>query len=31
MEFWQGGENRLHDRFRFSREGADWVAQRLQP
>ncbi|MEL0313932.1 MAG: pyridoxamine 5'-phosphate oxidase, partial [Halieaceae bacterium] len=31
IEFWQGGENRLHDRFRFSREGADWVAQRLQP
>ena len=31
IEFWQGGENRLHDRFRFSREGADWVARRLQP
>ena len=31
IEFWQGGKNRLHDRFRFSREGADWVAQRLQP
>ena len=31
IEFWQGGENRLHDRFRFTREGGDWVARRLQP
>ena len=31
IEFWQGGENRLHDRFRFTREGPDWVAKRLQP
>ena len=31
IEFWQGGENRLHDRFRFTREGTDWVAKRLQP
>jgi len=32
MEFWQGGENRLHDRFRYSRaESGDWQIQQLQP
>jgi pyridoxamine 5'-phosphate oxidase len=30
-EFWQGREGRLHDRFRFSREGSSWQVQRLQP
>ncbi|HEX7035644.1 MAG TPA: pyridoxamine 5'-phosphate oxidase [Pseudomonadales bacterium] len=30
-EFWQGREGRLHDRFRFTREGGRWVARRLQP
>jgi pyridoxamine 5'-phosphate oxidase len=31
-EFWQGGENRLHDRFRYSRaDGESWRVTRLQP
>ncbi len=32
IEFWQGGENRLHDRFeyRFDAE-AGWSTQRLMP
>ena len=31
-EFWQGRENRLHDRFRYSLDdGAHWKIQRLQP
>ena len=31
-EFWQGGENRLHDRFRYIRkEGDEWRVMRLQP
>jgi len=31
-EFWQGGENRLHDRFRYIRkEGDEWQVMRLQP
>lgn len=33
FEFWQGRENRLHDRFRYSRaeDGAPWAIQRLAP
>ncbi len=32
MEFWQGGAHRLHDRFRYHREGAGgWRIERLQP
>ena len=31
IEFWQGRENRLHDRFRFTREAAGWLIERLQP
>lgn len=32
IEFWQGGDHRLHDRFVFSRENsADWSVQRLMP
>ncbi|MEO1089389.1 MAG: pyridoxamine 5'-phosphate oxidase [Pseudomonadota bacterium] len=31
MEFWQGGRSRLHDRFRFERDGADWARYRLAP
>ena len=33
MEFWQGGEHRLHDRFLYSRtdEGNDWDISRLAP
>jgi len=31
VEFWQGRENRLHDRFRYSRAGATWTIERLAP
>ncbi len=32
IEFWQGRTNRLHDRFRYSREGdAAWRIDRLSP
>jgi pyridoxamine 5'-phosphate oxidase len=32
IEFWQGGESRLHDRFRYSRdESGAWQVQQLQP
>jgi pyridoxamine 5'-phosphate oxidase len=32
MEFWQGGEHRLHDRFEYTRDsGGDWRTQRLMP
>lgn len=32
MEFWQGRENRLHDRFLYSREnGGNWRIERLSP
>ena len=32
VEFWQGGENRLHDRFEYSlNEDASWGIQRLAP
>ncbi|WP_117232955.1 pyridoxamine 5'-phosphate oxidase [Vibrio maerlii] len=31
IEFWQGGENRLHDRFLFSKEAESWVIDRLAP
>jgi len=30
-EFWQGRENRLHDRLRYRREGDMWVKERLAP
>ena len=30
-EFWQGRENRLHDRFLFTRDGERWTIQRLAP
>ena len=30
-EFWQHRANRLHDRFRYEREGGAWRAQRLAP
>ena len=31
-EFWQGGENRLHDRFRYTgKDGGNWQVTRLQP
>lgn len=32
FEFWQSGENRLHDRFRYIQvEGAAWLIERLAP
>ncbi len=31
FEFWQGSENRLHDRFRYLRTDNDWQIDRLAP
>ena len=31
MEFWQGGEHRLHDRFLYQRESNGWKIDRLAP
>lgn len=31
IEFWQGGEHRLHDRFRYEWDGEGWSVARLQP
>ena len=31
IEFWQGRENRLHDRFRYALSGSDWAIERLSP
>jgi pyridoxamine 5'-phosphate oxidase len=31
IEFWQGRENRLHDRLEFTKEGTSWKLQRLSP
>ncbi|MDX8000604.1 pyridoxamine 5'-phosphate oxidase [Xenorhabdus sp. Reich] len=31
VEFWQGGANRLHDRFLYRREGDEWHVDRLAP
>ncbi len=31
FEFWQGRENRLHDRLRYSPKGDLWVIERLSP
>jgi pyridoxamine 5'-phosphate oxidase len=30
-EFWQHQDDRLHDRFRYRREGGAWVIDRLSP
>ncbi|MDV6373308.1 pyridoxamine 5'-phosphate oxidase [Deinococcus arenicola] len=30
-EFWQGRPNRMHDRFRYSRQGDGWQIERLMP
>ncbi|MRE40545.1 pyridoxamine 5'-phosphate oxidase [Klebsiella quasipneumoniae] len=31
MEFWQGGEHRLHDRFLYQRDNGAWKIDRLAP
>ena len=31
VEFWQGRENRLHDRIVYRRQGGGWETERLQP
>jgi len=31
IEFWQGRTNRLHDRFRYSRQSTGWLIERLSP
>lgn len=31
VEFWSDGQDRRHDRLRFTRDGASWQAQRLYP
>lgn len=31
IEFWQGGEHRLHDRFLFSKDAEEWHIDRLAP
>jgi pyridoxamine 5'-phosphate oxidase len=30
-EFWQHRDDRMHDRFRYRREGGGWVVERLSP
>lgn len=31
VEFWQGGDKRLHDRFRYTLKDTGWDIERLQP
>ena len=31
VEFWQGGRDRLHDRFEYIRSGDTWTIERLAP
>jgi pyridoxamine 5'-phosphate oxidase len=31
IEFWQQGDSRLHDRFRYRRAGGSWDIERLSP
>jgi len=32
IEFWQGRDNRLHDRFEYARsDGEEWTISRLAP
>jgi pyridoxamine 5'-phosphate oxidase len=31
VEFWQGRDSRLHDRFMYTKEGEEWKIERLSP
>lgn len=31
LEFWQGRENRLHDRIRYKKQDSNWIIERLSP
>lgn len=31
LEFWQGREDRLHDRIRYRKDGELWIVERLAP
>lgn len=31
VEFWQGRNNRMHDRLRYRRDGGGWLVERLAP
>ena len=31
IEFWQGGLNRMHDRFVYKKNGDCWTINRLSP
>lgn len=31
IEFWQGQDDRMHDRLRYRRRGDDWIVERLAP
>lgn len=31
MEFWQGRDSRLHDRFHYFRQNGNWIGRRLAP
>jgi pyridoxamine 5'-phosphate oxidase len=31
IEFWQGRDSRMHDRFRYTRQGGSWRIERLAP
>jgi len=31
FEFWQGRASRLHDRFKYTKQGSDWLISRLAP
>ncbi|WP_262248272.1 pyridoxamine 5'-phosphate oxidase [Parapedobacter soli] len=31
IEFWQGGDNRLHDRLVYTQQGTEWEVSRLAP
>lgn len=31
FEFWQSGQNRLHDRFRYRKDEQGWIIERLAP